>query len=256
MGTILVRRPTSMISPSGPTTIRLSEQSQARALSSMTVRRCPFSVSWSPPATPWRAGRSHTRLMWASRLPRSRGLRDRGRSGPGLRGRRAEAAVGSACRVGTGAAGMRRRQRGRRDPRSWSSTRPPGSSHRGFSMRRCRAAPFAPIGPGSSPARPPSAASIRGPTGVGDPEVLDDVDQPILTFGVMIGQGSRLVEQNPSLIGGETSCGPGSEGGPGRTEYPGTSNEPIGPTRCHPTALLEECGERRVAEMVVPRVPI
>jgi hypothetical protein len=97
---------------------------------------------------------------------------------------------------------------------------------------------------------------FEGPTGVGDPEVLDDVDQPILTFGVMIGQGSRLVEQNPSLIGGETSCGPGSEGGPGRTEYPGTSNEPIGPTRCHPTALLEECGERRVAEMVVPRVPI
>ena len=45
VGMTLVRRPTSMISPSGPSTIRLSEQSQARVRSSWTVSMCPSSVS-------------------------------------------------------------------------------------------------------------------------------------------------------------------------------------------------------------------
>ncbi len=37
---------------------------------------------------------------------------------------------------------------------------------------------------------------FEGPTGVGDSQVFDDVDQSILTFGELIGQGNCLVEQD------------------------------------------------------------
>ena len=70
---------------------------------------------------------------------------------------------------------------------------------------------------------------FESPTGVGDPEVLDDVDQPILTFGERLWQGSRLVEQNPSLIGGDTTCGPGPEGGSGPTGIHGNERRADGP---------------------------
>ncbi len=83
-------------------------------------------------------------------------------------------------------------------------------------------------------------------------EVFDDVDQSVLTFDERIWQGSRLVEEDPSLIGGQSTGRPGPEGGPGRTEDTGSSHQTMGPTRCHPTAVLEECGERWVAEMVRP----
>jgi len=68
--------------------------------------------------------------------------------------------------------------------------------------------------------------------------MLDDVNQPILTFDERLWQGGRLVEENPSLIGGQAAGGPSLEGGSGRTEDTGSSHQTMSPTRCHPTAVL------------------
>ena len=93
---------------------------------------------------------------------------------------------------------------------------------------------------------------LEGASCIGDSQILDDVHQPFFTLSELIRQIDRLFEEDGGLVGGQSSRCPGPEGGTRRPEYTGTSNETMGPTRCHSTAVFEEGGERWIAEMVRP----
>ena len=90
---------------------------------------------------------------------------------------------------------------------------------------------------------------VEGASCIGDSQILDDVHQPFFTPSELIRQIDRLFEEDGGLVGGQSSRCPGPEGVTRRPEYTGTRNETMGPTGGHPTSMLEERGERRIAEM-------
>jgi len=119
-------------------------------------------------------------------------------------------------------------------------------------MRRRLAVPIAPADSGSSPPVQRLPPVPEGFSSIAHSHVLDDGNQPVLAFGELLRDRGGLVEEDHCLVGGETSRGSREKGGPRGPENPGSSNETVGTTRCHPTVVLEKCGERRVAQLVMP----